>query len=122
MNYIPEGYFIEGNCSVDLEQIFYQKTMVQYATDLQKALIYNFTRSAFLECSKGSSKKDIKEILYKYCDKEIDFWCQKTAGDLRFKDCIVYRQENQVFILFNIINSIIRLDSCVDFLDEEINK
>lgn len=122
MSYIPEGYFIDKGYTFGLEQMFYQKLMTQHIHNLQEELTHNILRDTFLECDKGTSKKDIKKILYKYCDKEIDSWHRRVVDDPVFKDCSMHRDENQVFILFSIINTAIYLDNYVDFLDGEINR
>ena len=122
MNYIPEGYFIDKGYAFGLEQMFYQKFMTQHIHDLERELTHNVLRDTFLECDKGTSKRDIKKILYKHCDKEIDAWHRKVADDPRFKDCSVHRNENQILILFGLANALIDLDAYVDFLDVEVNR
>ena len=123
MNYIPEGYFIDKGYTFGLEHLFCQEFMTKAMRDLEdEELTHNVLRDAFLECEKGASKKDIREVLYKYCDKEIDSWFRKVADDLRFKECSIYRDENQVLIMFGIVNAVIDLDAYIDFLDGEINR
>lgn len=123
MSYIPEGYFIDKGYTFGLEYMFYQKFMTKSMRDLEnEELTHNVLRDTFLECDKGTSKRDIKKILYKHCDKEIDTWHRKVADDPRFKDCSVHRDENQILILFGIANAIIDLDAYVDFLDGRINR
>lgn len=122
MSYIPEGYFIDKGYTFGLEQMFYQEFMTKSIHDLEDELMKSVMMDTFLNCPKRSSKKDIKEILYKYCDGEIDLWHRKVADDPRFKDCTMHRKENQIFIMFGIINVIIYLDEYVTFLDGEINR
>ena len=123
MSYIPEGYFIDKGYTFEVEQMLYQKFMTRAMNDLKdEELTHNVLRNTFIECEKGSSKQDIKKVLYKNCDKAIDAWHRKVADDLRFKDCSVHRDENQILILFNIANAIIDLDAYVDFLDGRINR
>lgn len=121
MNYFPEGYSID-NGSFELEQTFYQELMAQSAHALRDKLMQNSLINTFLECPKGSSKKDIKEVLYKYCDAEIDSWHHQVVNDQRFKGCSVRRIEDKIIIMFNIINSVIHLDIYADLLDVEINQ
>lgn len=122
MSYIPEGYFIDKGYTFGLEQIFCQKFMTQHIHDLERELTHNVLRDTFLECEKGTSKRDIKEVLYKHCDKEIDSWFRKVADDPRFKECSVHRDENEILIMFGIVNMAIYLDEYVNFLDTEINR
>ena len=123
MSYIPEGYFIDKGYVFGLEQMFYQKFMTKSMRSLtDEELTHNVLRDTFLECEKGASKQDIKKVLYKNCDKEIDAWHRKVANDPRFKDCSVHRDENQILILFGIANALIDLDGYVDFLDTEVNR
>ena len=122
MSYIPEGYFIDKGYVFGLERMFYQKFMTQHIHDLERELTHNVLRDTFLECEKGTSKRDIKEVLYKHCDKEIDLWFRKVADDPRFKECSVHRDESEILIMFGIVNVAIYLDECVNFLDMEINR
>ena len=123
MSYIPEGYFIDKGYICGLEQMFCQEFMTKSMNELaDEELKYNVLRDTFLECEKGSSKQDIKKVLYKNCDKEIDSWHRKVADDPRFKDCSVHRDENQILILFGLANALIDLDAYVDFLDMEVNQ
>jgi hypothetical protein len=123
MSYIPEGYFIDKGYTFGLEQMFRQKFMTKSMRELaDEKLAYNVLRDTFLECEKGASKQDIKKVLYKNCDKEIDAWYRKVLNDPRFKDCCVHRDENQILILFGIANALIDLDGYVDFLDVEVNQ
>lgn len=122
MSYIPEGYFIDKGYVFGLEQMFCQKFMTQHIHDLERELTHNVLRDTFLECEKGTSKRDIKEVLYKHCDKEIDSWFRKVGDDPRFKDCSVHRDENEILIMFGIVNMAIYLDEYVNFLDMEINR
>lgn len=123
MSYIPEGYFIDKGYMFGLEQMFYQQFMTKSMHDLEdEELTHNVLRDTYLECKKGSSKRDIKKALYKYCDKEIDAWHRKVADDPRFKECSIHRDENQILIMFGIANAIIDLDAYVDFLDGRINR
>jgi len=123
MNYIPEGYFIDKGYTFGLKYMFYQEFMTKSMRSLaDEELTHNVLRDTFLECKKGASKKDIKEVLYKHCDREIDVWHRKVADDPRFKDCTVHRNENQILILFGIANALIDLDAYVDFLDGRINR
>lgn len=122
MSYIPEGYFIDKGYTFGLEQMFCQTFMTQHIHDLERELTHNVLRDTFLECEKGTSKRDIKEVLYKHCDKEIDSWFQKVADDPRFKECSVHRDENEILIMFGIVNMAIYLDEYVNFLDMEINR
>lgn len=123
MSYIPEGYFIDKGYVFGLEQMFYQKFMTKSMRSLtDEELTHNVLRDTFLECEKGASKQDIKKVLYKNCDKEIDAWHRKVANDPRFKDCSVHRNENQILILFGIANALIDLDAYVEFLDMEVNR
>lgn len=122
MSYIPEGYFIDKGYVFGLEQMFCQKFMTQHIHDLERELTHNVLRDTFLECEKGTSKRDIKEVLYKHCDKEIDSWFRKIADDPRFKECSVHRGENEILIMFGIVNMAIYLDEYVNFLDTEINR
>lgn len=123
MSYIPEGYFIDKGYTFGLEQMFRQEFMTKSIHDLEDGeLTHNILRDTFLECEKGASKKDIREVLYKHCDKEIDSWFRKIADDPRFKECSIHRDENQVLIMFGVINAVIDLDAYVDFLDMEINR
>lgn len=122
MSYIPEGYFIDKGYVFGLEQMFCQKFMTQHIHDLERELTHNVLRDTFLECEKGTSKRDIKEVLYKYCDKEIDSWFRKNTDDPRLKECSVHRDENEILIMFGIVNMAIYLDEYVNFLDMEINR
>lgn len=123
MSYIPEGYFIDKGYTFRLEQMFCQEFMTKSMNELaDKKLAHTVLRDTFLECEKGASKRDIKEVLYKNCDKEIDSWHRKVANDPRFKDCSVHRNENQILILFGLANALIDLDAYVDFLDMEVNR
>jgi hypothetical protein len=122
MSYIPEGYFIDKGYVFGLEQMFCQKFMTQHIHDLERELTHNVLRDTFLECEKGTSKRDIKEVLYKHCDKEIDSWFRKVADDPRFKECSVHRDENEILIMFGIVNMAIYLDEYVNFLDTGINR
>lgn len=122
MSYIPEGYFIDKGYTFGIEQMFCQEFMTRYIHDLERELTYNVLRDTFLECEKGSSKQDIKKVLYKHCDKEIDSWFRKVADDPRFKECSVHRDENEILIMFGIVNMAIYLDEYVNFLDMEINR
>lgn len=122
MSYIPEGYFIDKGYTFGIEQMFCQKFMTQHIHDLERELTHNVLRDTFLECEKGTSKRDIKKVLYKNCDKEIDAWHRRVADDPRFKDCSLHRDENQILILFGIANALIDLDAYVDFLDMEVNR
>ena len=123
MSYIPEGYFIDKGYTFALVQMFCQEFMTKSMRELtDEELAYNVLRDTFIECEKGTSKRDIKKVLYKHCDKEIDTWCRKVADDLRFKDCSVHRDENQILILFGLANALIDLDAYVDFLDMEVNR
>lgn len=122
MSYIPEGYFIDKGYIFGLEQMFCQEFMTRYIHDLERELTHNVLRDTFLECEKGSSKQDIKKVLYKHCDKEIDSWFRKVADDPRFKECSVHRDENEILIMFGIVNMAIYLDEYVNFLDMEINR
>ena len=122
MSYIPEGYFIDKGYVFGLEQMFCQEFMTRYIHDLERELTHNVLRDTFLECEKGSSKQDIKKVLYKHCDKEIDSWFRKVADDPRFKECSVHRDENEILIMFGIVNMAIYLDEYVNFLDMEINR
>ena len=122
MSYIPEGYFIDKGYVFGLEQMFCQKFMTRHIHDLERELTHNVLRDTFLECEKGASKRDIKEVLYKHCDKEIDSWFRKNADDPRFKECSIHRDENEILIMFGIVNMAIYLDEYVNFLDMEINR
>lgn len=122
MSYIPEGYFIDKGYTFRIEQMFCQKFMTQHIHDLERELTHNVLRDTFLECEKGTSKRDIKKVLYKHCDKEIDLWFRKNADDPRFKECSMHRNENEILIMFGIINMAIYLDEYVNFLDMEINR
>lgn len=122
MSYIPEGYFIDKGYTFRIEQMFYQKFMTQHIHDLERKLTHNVLRDTFLECEKGASKRDIKEVLYKHCDKEIDSWFRKVGDDPRFKECSIHRDENEILIMFGIVNMAIYLDEYVNFLDMEINR
>lgn len=122
MSYIPEGYFIDKGYAFGLEQMFCQKFMTQHIHDLERELTHNVLRDTFLECERGSSKQDIKKVLYKHCDKEIDSWFRKNTDDPRFKECSVHRDENEILIMFGIVNMAIYLDEYVNFLDMEINR
>ena len=122
MSYIPEGYFIDKGYAFGLEQMFCQKFMTQHIHDLERELTHNVLRDTFLECERGSSKQDIKKVLYKHCDKEIDSWFRKNTDDPRFKECSVRRDENEILIMFGIVNMAIYLDEYVNFLDMEINR
>lgn len=122
MSYIPEGYFIDKEYIFGLEQMFCQKFMTQHIHDLERELTHNVLRDTFLECERGSSKQDIKKVLYKHCDKEIDSWFRKNTDDPRFKECSVHRDENEILIMFGIVNMAIYLDEYVNFLDMEINR
>lgn len=122
MSYIPEGYFIDKGYAFGLEQMFCQEFMTRHIHDLERELTHNVLRDTFLECEKGTSKRDIKEVLYKHCDKEIDSWFRKNADDPRFKECSIHRDENEILIMFGIVNMAIYLDEYVNFLDMEINR
>lgn len=122
MSYIPEGYFIDKGYAFGLEQMFCQKFMTQHIHDLERELTHNVLRDTFLECERGSSKQDIKKALYKHCDKEIDSWFRKNTDDPRFKECSIHRDENEILIMFGIVNMAIYLDEYVNFLDMEINR
>lgn len=123
MSYIPEGYFIDKGYTFGLEQMFRQEFMTKSMRELaDEELTHNVLRDTFLECEKGASKQDIKKVLYKNCDKEIDAWHRRVADDPRFKDCSLHRDENQILILFGIANALIDLDAYVDFLDMEVNR
>lgn len=122
MSYIPEGYFIDKGYTFGIEQMFCQEFMTQHIHDLERELTHNVLRDTFLECDKGSSKQDIKKVLYKHCDKEIDSWFRKNTDDPRFKECSIHRDENEILIMFGIINMAIYLDEYINFLDMEINR
>lgn len=122
MSYIPEGYFIDKGYVFGLEQMFCQEFMTWHIHDLERELMHNVLRDTFLECEKGASKRDIKEVLYKHCDKEIDSWFRKVGDDPRFKECSIHRDENEILIMFGIVNMAIYLDEYVNFLDMEINR